>query len=283
MSKMGGCNHFSELCLKNNKTVVKNCKDAHPVLKLVDGADAKSNAISICQSMKMDGCGDCTSSNCPSPLLAYSKLCNAMQHMKECTAWSNMCSSNPDELGVLCGDAPSPTAQTCAQAPMNMLFHSDVNDAVFFEGVYVCNTPPYILVCLVFVLSGCFYAYLKTVKQKSIASLSKKKGLSVYEEATSLCLTFVLVTMSYLIMLIAMTYNVGYFLSCMVGLAVGQYVLIEKPKILRDQTMNGGVPSVYTPLVNNNGHGGGSTYGALNKARLNVGDEEDEENYNCCD
>ena len=277
MSGMEGCKHYADLCLKNNRTVVKMCQHADPVVGLVDEMTAKANTKKLCTQMSMEGCRDCTDSSCPAPLLTYSKLCNSMPHMTVCKAWSSMCAANPNELGILCTDSPTTSGQSCSQAAMNMLFHFNENDPILFDGVYVCSTPFYVLVCICCAFSGGFYSFLKRIKTRYTGVLIMRKELKIVDDAASFILSFILVTMSYLIMLIAMTYNVGYFLSCMVGLAIGQYVLIERPAILKRQAANDDSSSL-KPLMSGRGNSNSRVSHPINSV-----DDDENDYYNCCE
>ena len=132
-------------------------------------------------------------------------------------------------------------------------------------------------VCICCAFSGGFYSFLKRIKTRYTGVLIMRKELKIVDDAASFILSFILVTMSYLIMLIAMTYNVGYFLSCMVGLAIGQYVLIERPAILKRQAANDDSSSL-KPLMSGRGNSNSRVSHPINSV-----DDDENDYYNCCE
>jgi solute carrier family 31 (copper transporter), member 1 len=231
MSQMDDCKHFFDLCLRNNKTVVSQCTSTKGINNLISGKDALKLAREMCDKMKMEACSECTKSSCPAPLRALSNLCRSMPHMKECTSWAHMCVSNPGDLGELCGKKTMPDERSCSRAPMNMLFHSNLNDAVLFEGLYACTTPSYLFTWLCIAVVGLLSEFLKSVKIRCITKLAKMQSPSRGTEALQLLLTFGTSIVNYSAMLIAMTFNVGYFFAVVSGLAIGKFFFIERQKI----------------------------------------------------
>ena len=103
--------------------------------------------------------------------------------MKECTSWAHMCVSNPGDLGELCGKKTMPDERSCSRAPMNMLFHSNLNDAVLFEGLYACTTPSYLFTWLCIAVVGLLSEFLKSVKIRCLTKLAKMQSPSRGTEA----------------------------------------------------------------------------------------------------
>ena len=231
MSHMAHCKHFSELCLTNNKTVVSQCTSTKGINNLISSEDASKLAREVCDEMKVEACSECTKSSCPAPLRALSNLCRSMPHMKECTSWAHMCVSNPGDLGALCGKKTMPDERSCTRAPMNMLFHSNLNDAVLFDGLYACTAPSYLFTWLCIAVVGVLSEFLKSLKIRCLKKIAKMQRPSRGTEALQLLLTFVISMVNYSAMLIAMTFNVGYFFAVVSGLAIGKFFFIERQKI----------------------------------------------------
>ena len=238
MSRMADCTHFSQLCLNNNRTVVSQCSSTHGIKNLISGEEASKLSQDICAEMVMEQCPQCTAKSCPVPLRTLSDLCLSMPHMKQCASWSHMCASNQGELQAFCESNVSPAIDTCKQAPMNMLFHSSLNDAVLFEGLYACTPLSYLIAWLSIAMGSFCYEWLKSTKNQYLREVRSMKKVTVGTEILLLFFTIILVMMSYGAMLIAMTFNVGYFCAVVTGLGVGKYVFTIRKSFRNSKAKN---------------------------------------------
>lgn len=231
MSRMADCTHFSQLCLNNNKTVVSQCTKTHGIKNLISGQEASKLSRDICAEMVMEQCPQCTEKSCPAPLRTLSDLCISMPHMKQCASWSHMCASNRGELQALCESPIMPGIDTCTQAPMNMLFHASLSDAILFEGLYACTPLSYLIAWLSIAVGSFCYEWLKCVKAQFLREIRAIQKVTVWTEILVLLFTTVLVMMGYVAMLIAMTFNIGYFFAVVIGLSIGKYVFAIRKAI----------------------------------------------------
>jgi len=238
MGGMGDCSHYTSLC--SNTSVVMECKMA--VLPVPDGTTLLDDIKTMCE-MPMNGCDQCgnTSGTCDT-LTVYSELCMAMPDMLTCDAWHGLCKIVP--TWTICAGVPG-----AAIPAMRMYFHYGILDYVLFQ-TWVPQTP----VQYGFTVFGIFvfailYEAVKALRailefkwrarlQKQYADTEQQNLLKTDEDVTrdftapcdfsvdlprSLLRGLELV-FSYFLMLVAMTFNVGLFLSIIGGAIVGTFI-----------------------------------------------------------
>jgi len=256
MSGMGGCSDFNNLCSEDS--VVKQCTEVQGTASLISTSAATQAAISACSQHSMPGCELCSSqTECTDPLLGLAQVCQTML-MPSCSSLVQMCSdtSNSD-LGVFCDDSLDGTNPT---PYMKMYFHTGILEYILFKDFVPSNNTEYSLAWMFVFVLGVLNAYVKVIKArfaykfmnstKTSLLLSREELESVnnpndnnksepnsYSQFTPLplaqiefthnlllsSLMLVILTIDFLLMLIAMTFNVGLFFAVVGGMAVGSF------------------------------------------------------------
>mmetsp|Transcript_65099 Transcript_65099/g.149068 ORF Transcript_65099/g.149068 Transcript_65099/m.149068 type:complete len:405 (-) Transcript_65099:250-1464(-) len=254
-----GCRHYTQLC-GLGKTSVTQCSDPllRPIQSLVSAAVAAEDVAAMCDAMSMEDCATCTTALCPDPLLSLGKLCISMPGMTDCLHWKVMCSEDGAEaLTAFCGVT---SGETCNPA-MQMPFHWGYTDAILFPGWVPCSPGWYFLSLLAVAAMALLVSFMKALhaREELHASLSGKVGddesgeggssrsedgsvsalplaagaggkalgpLFVSREVLGENLKgalFVAVTLTldYLLMLVAMTFNIGLFGAVIFGFSLG--------------------------------------------------------------
>jgi solute carrier family 31 (copper transporter), member 1 len=251
---MTECGSYTSLC-NNPASVVQQCATSPPIPGLPTTAEASDAIRTICQAMPTEACGSCQVADpdlkCD-VLTVYSTLCLAMPTMADCAAWSDMCTS----IGgwSFCGGGHDHAA-----TPMMLpYFHAGITEYVLFQKWVTSNNAQYFgALVFVFFLSLSLEC-LQTVRAKlewrwsqeveantdvkssalndASASLIAPKvdwvaqpfrlkvelgrsGMRVLEGAVDL-----------LIMMVIMTFNVGFFFAILCGLFVGSFALSRHRK-----------------------------------------------------
>ncbi|GAM29479.1 hypothetical protein SAMD00019534_126550 [Acytostelium subglobosum LB1] len=263
MPGMSGCSNYKSMCGVANSTVAE-CKTYQAIPNLISTKQLNLMVYNICHEMNMESCSKCPWQTTPPGtyldcdlLLVYSQLCQQMPTMGQCQQWKTFCAQ---------GTAleKSPLSSTYCSQPegqkvplMRMYFHTGILDYVLFKDWVPQNNGQYTgYWFLVF-----FFAILFECEKTLRAMLEKKweavrqKNLEINgEEVSSLggirgsfppfnikvdvvrgFLTGVELTMSYLLMLVAMTFNVALFFSVIAGTIVGNILVGRfrsyKPKV----------------------------------------------------
>ncbi|KAJ3217430.1 hypothetical protein HK099_005471 [Clydaea vesicula] len=188
----------------------------------------------------------------------YGNLCLQMP-MNECNEWKKMCDSSPD-LTSFCtsaveDDTPpsSPTNKDSSankevfQIPdMLMFFHSGPVDYILFKSLVPQNSLHYAIAIVILFFLAVFYEWLHVFsilkeeewKLKNYPAIcypykplnlkevkEEDENNSQYIGLKILLLRglfkFLLTTLSYSLMLIVMTFNIGYFFAIIIGYTVG--------------------------------------------------------------
>ncbi|KAJ3159932.1 hypothetical protein HDU86_001196 [Geranomyces michiganensis] len=259
MPTMSGCSGYTSAC-GNSTTTSLTC--AAPIPSLITSKTATQGIRSICSEMNMAGCeaacaakimaGSSASSYAECDLLGtYAALCKSMPGMSQCAEWKTMCAATPD-LTYCRADAS-------VDAPeMKMFFHTGFTDYVLFQNWVPRTALQYFGTWLAIFVFAIAYegwnAALITAearllaatapKTKKIGSFSPTDKLSpptttitppwhhtalarLQRAALRFVSKAVTVTAAYLLMLVAMTFNVGLFFAVVVGLGVGSALFSE--------------------------------------------------------
>eukprot|EP00475_Leptophrys_vorax_P002871 TRINITY_DN1162_c0_g2_i1.p1 TRINITY_DN1162_c0_g2~~TRINITY_DN1162_c0_g2_i1.p1 ORF type:complete len:725 (+),score=128.48 TRINITY_DN1162_c0_g2_i1:60-2234(+) len=255
MFMMKGCKSFNAICGTGSK--VLQCKSPGPIPNVLQTTSTVSSVQEMCSEMAMDGCGDCTSSTkCPDPLATVSKVCLSME-MSGCAGWHSMCDSlsrvgESGNFEYICGGG---SGSINSDPIMRMYFHQSYADFVLFRSWVPRNWWQYTLTWFAIVLMGVLVLFLKICrhhydemqKQKEEAEdavenaplLEKNIPLArkvvhpkfvhaimpgkkqLKQNAIRAVFAFGIVTLDFLLMLVAMTFNVGLFFAVVTGYAIG--------------------------------------------------------------
>jgi len=220
MPMMNGCQDYKSMC--NVSSVVLECST--PALPLPSTMDIEDLITSMCNQMPMEGCNECTSSLSDCDLLTtYSDLCMSMPSMSECTDWKTYCELIPD--WPIC----SASAAGNADPIMRMYFHTGFEDYVLFKDWVPRNRAQYVGTWFAVCLAGIVFEALRwcrhlcEVEWKKYSHIDKNKWVPFdwRVDVPRAAMRFVEVVLSYSLMLVAMTFNVGLFFAVAVGFSVG--------------------------------------------------------------
>jgi solute carrier family 31 (copper transporter), member 1 len=241
MPKMAACSGY-----------VANCAAA-PICNLLPSSKVVTKQIySICNEMDMPGCDRCklndssVYSDCDL-LSTYANLCTQMPRMGQCSTYNAMCAANTSL--PWCGNS-----NKLAPPTMKMFFHGGISDYLLFES-WVPRTPFQYFLAILFSFSLAvtyegfqvliFFLDIKWLAPEEIISdtasseglintapaplLSHICGYSKGKRGIILALlggflrTFA-TAIGYALMLVAMTFNIGLFLSVVIGFGFGSFL-----------------------------------------------------------
>eukprot|EP00276_Gloeochaete_wittrockiana_P009264 CAMPEP_0184651022 /NCGR_PEP_ID=MMETSP0308-20130426/8578_1 /TAXON_ID=38269 /ORGANISM="Gloeochaete witrockiana, Strain SAG 46.84" /LENGTH=338 /DNA_ID=CAMNT_0027084927 /DNA_START=325 /DNA_END=1341 /DNA_ORIENTATION=+ len=244
MFRMGGCLNYNQMCNQSLGSAVSMCS-SNMWTGLPTTEQANSAVISICNEMTMDGCEKCSLQGkwlrCDI-LSVYSQLCLAMPDMHQCSYWSTMCATSSAANALLAPfcDINSPIS-AAGGPPMLMYFHQTESDYILFKSWVPKATWQYALSCIAVFI----FAILIEAWRAAVLKIEKhlKKNLTVLPGTFStkpetvqsdwpLKGKFAVVViggvlyasqvgLSFLAMLIVMTYNGGLFISVVGGYGIG--------------------------------------------------------------
>jgi len=235
MRGMSGCRaHYNSMC-NQSISVVQQCSTS--VLPIPEGSALIGNIVSLCDTHLMEGCNACgnTSGSCDT-LTVYSQLCLQMPDMSQCSSWKTFCAAIP--TWTICAGIPGKI-----QGVMKMYFHTGYFDYILFQEWVPQDALQYWLAILGIFLATVVYEILRSVRPVMIRSqpqgktpeteglLSEQNNnsflapLDMGREILRAFLRTVEVTLSYLLMLVVMTFNVGYFLALIAGAFVGAIIV----------------------------------------------------------
>lgn len=262
MPKMKDCHLYSQLC-KTAGSKIAQCTQNPPLPFLPTTFASKKEISSICSEMDMKGCEACRSGSCNS-LQVYSDLCIAMPNMHQCQTWKSMCQTTPVLPKSLCGELSHKVDDDSMAAPtMKMFFHTGISDFILFETWVPTTTWNYLLGCFFCFLMALLYEFLLTFNaeleyqvwretpsptRSSFDGIDERDGLLSTEQqlrqpfrylrsivwtrnSIRLCrslMRMITVAGAYVCMLLVMSFNVGLFLSVILGLGVGSYIWNER-------------------------------------------------------
>jgi copper transporter 1 len=238
-----GCKDYRQMCVAGN--VVSQCQEPSLKNTLPTYMQAQSYVNGICNSMSMPDCDRCIGKKCDY-LSVYSDLCLSMPEMKQCAAWKSLCNIVPKW--------PYCSAEESAIPQMRMYFHTGIVDFVLFYGWVPRNGVQYAFTWIAIAVAGVLLEALKFVRAK----LEKKwaqdgsRFLQLQDgsegETSSpnalpwnwridiprALLAGLELGWGYLLMLVAMTFNVGLFFAVIAGAVIGTLIfgrfLVTLPK-----------------------------------------------------
>jgi len=219
MPMMSGCTDYRSMC--NISSVVIECST--PALPLPSTMDTEDLITSICNQMAMDGCSECTASLSSCDLLTtYSSLCKSMPSMSECDDWKNYCELIPD--WPLCSSSGGNDAPI-----MRMYFHTGFEDYVLFKDWVPRNRGQYAGTWIAVCIAGIVFELLRLSRHMCEKEWRKYSHVNEMRfvpfdwrvDVPRAVFRFVEVMLSYSLMLVAMTFNVGLFFAVCSGLALG--------------------------------------------------------------
>jgi copper transporter 1 len=252
MPGMSPCKNYTSMC--SNVSVVAEC--SMKSLPLPKTMSLSNTVEQMCDAMYMEPCSKCTKQGkmlqCDL-LQVYSDLCLSMW-MEGCEQWESMCKVIPD--WPLCASSPGDEMPM-----MKMYFHDGILDYVLFKEWVPRNWWQYTLTIIAIIVLGMFYELLKVVRSIWEGYMSKRKeaemlgfdiqreddadlreghshhhhhhesrAMTVWEcikgwdwkvEIPRATMAFVETLIGLVLMLVAMTFNVGLFLAVCAGAFFG--------------------------------------------------------------
>jgi len=240
MPRMRDCNVYNRLCNTNNSKV----KECHlDVLPIPSMGVAWNLTRDIClHGMWMDGCEKCVGNDGQQRschlLEVYSNLCVVMPGMPECGVWARFCAIIP--TWGLCD------AGTVKIPRMEMYFHFTIYDYILFKEWVPQTVVSYVIAVFGTFLLAILYEGLKVFKIKMELSWRAQLRKKLQQKSTQLDDTPLMPTgevskrpydfwieiqrsmlkmletfLHYILMLLAMTFNVGLFIAIIAGVGVG--------------------------------------------------------------
>eukprot|EP00013_Stygamoeba_regulata_P020967 CAMPEP_0177649398 /NCGR_PEP_ID=MMETSP0447-20121125/11362_1 /TAXON_ID=0 /ORGANISM="Stygamoeba regulata, Strain BSH-02190019" /LENGTH=364 /DNA_ID=CAMNT_0019152147 /DNA_START=175 /DNA_END=1269 /DNA_ORIENTATION=- len=230
MPGMMGCMHYNSMCAPGS--VVMECSTAHlPLARSMETAELLDE---MCTSHNMPSCDqvrECEAtgySNCDL-LDVYSSTCRSMPFMAECDSWRTMCDAVPDwdYCTVSGSDAPV----------MKMYFHTDERVYVLFESWVPSNAAAYAGTWFAIFFAGILLELLRAFRRffeymmapsscdcgekRTVGNFFKEHPIQPMADVLRALLHFVDVALALLLMLVAMTFNVGLFFAVVSGACIG--------------------------------------------------------------
>ncbi|KAF2071248.1 hypothetical protein CYY_007430 [Polysphondylium violaceum] len=254
MGGMSDCKNFKSLCTTSG-SVVSSCNSTQFIANLPTTKTINTQVKSICGEMNMEDCQKCPNSNGMGYLQCdifdvYSLLCMAMPDMSQCSTWQSMCvASSPmaqSELSTTFCQLP-----VAEQTPlMRMFFHTGILDYVLFK-TWIPRTPrqfagawfAIFFFAIIFECEKTLRSILEKKWEKERLEANEKDDKNSliingtifkgsypsfsYRDIVKGFLHGLELTMSYLLMLVAMTFNVALFFSVIAGTIFG-YILVGR-------------------------------------------------------
>eukprot|EP01112_Ceratiomyxa_fruticulosa_P003253 TRINITY_DN1361_c0_g1_i1.p1 TRINITY_DN1361_c0_g1~~TRINITY_DN1361_c0_g1_i1.p1 ORF type:complete len:352 (+),score=44.55 TRINITY_DN1361_c0_g1_i1:158-1213(+) len=240
---MKNCSAYLSMC--QNGTSVIQCDTQ--ALPLPSSMEISSLITDMCNDMYMDECEQCmtqgeSKTNMMSlldcdMLTVYSNLCLSMPDMSQCQAWKTMCTQIPD--WPLCSNQGSERPVPS----MKMYFHLGIFDYILFRSWVPRSRLAYAATFLVVVIAQVFHDFLKFLRKKAESKWKQQRNSIQLHDMDSQAYTFVEappfnfkvdfaratlhsveITLGFLIMLVAMTFNLGLFLAIILGSFLGTLI-----------------------------------------------------------
>ncbi|KAH8740421.1 copper transporter [Cryptosporidium ryanae] len=118
---------------------------------------------------------------------------------------------------------------------MQMVFHQSFESLILFDFWKTKNPLEYFTSCFIIILLGWFTMYLSSINKGYIREIKKNREKQINRKVIvySILLSFCYYFLNYLLMLVAMTFNWGLFISVIIGLSLG-YGMYEMGSIEKD-------------------------------------------------
>ncbi|KAJ3300916.1 hypothetical protein HDV03_001670 [Kappamyces sp. JEL0829] len=263
MPSMSSCQPYLKMCGTQLPLtgLAQQCSRYPPLASFPSTATVTKAIYSICSEMNMADCSACKISgadaiyaNCDL-LDTYAKLCMSMPGMQQCAAYSSMCAANPSLTWC-------PASSSVELGPtMLMYFHTGIRDYILFQSWVPTNSWQYTVALVGCFLLAVVYEGLtawstileigwRKELRSSVASSSaitmdafgaqpvQKPVVPVWSHLAgmshgaagvkaALCrslLRFLTISLSFVLMLVVMSFNVGIFFVVMFGYSVGTFL-----------------------------------------------------------
>ncbi|EFA85339.1 hypothetical protein PPL_02342 [Heterostelium album PN500] len=262
MPMMSNCKNYRTLCVAN--TTVPSCTNDQSIKNLGDSKTLGNLIISICTEMNMDACSQCPVSTTPTGnqlkcdvLTTYSQLCQSMPNMQQCSQWHDMCMTGSQlDQSPLSSIFCTPPANK--QIPlMRMFFHTGILDYILFEDWVPRTNKQYAGYWFLIFFFAIIFECEKTLRsmlerrweavrqrnmeingEELIQNSLIKGSFPPFDYKVDILRGFLHgfeLTLSYLLMLVAMTFNVALFFAVIAGTIFGNILVGRfrgyKPKV----------------------------------------------------
>lgn len=256
MPGMSGCRSYNSLC--GADSVVQQCTRDASIPWAPTTMHTQREIVDACSSHTMSACYQCPAvgASCATTLKTMSELCFMMPSMQFCDAHRRFCTATNGEFRRFCDPSGGDFLP-----PMRMYFHFGQRDIILFKDWIPENTAGYVASFFAVVALGIFLQSIKAIRlalenhwYKELMVASKGNCTTCVEdkqecdkdceqECGPKCgaepsladpmlpklqrnviraiLTGVSVGLEFLLMLIAMTFNVGLFFAVITGVALG--------------------------------------------------------------
>eukprot|EP00299_Pterocystis_sp_00344_P017901 c8965_g1_i1.p1 GENE.c8965_g1_i1~~c8965_g1_i1.p1 ORF type:complete len:375 (-),score=71.75 c8965_g1_i1:429-1553(-) len=252
MPGMSGCATHSKLCQKGTR--IKQCKSEGPLPHVLTTAQAKADVIDICSSMgTMDGCSDCvkpnSTCNCAdlgqdhcslssssSLVTKLSTLCVNQMPMSGCDDFKDMCNdlTDSDHFSNVCGTIDEPDDKSICNGYGTVMFMNGIkaftkshdNCMTFlFNGWLLDTVGKHVGAVIGTVVLGIASVWLiSDAPQMWKKSLPKAPKIHPGHHVVWFLLVLLQVTVSYALMLLAMSYYLPLLFSVSCGLSLGHLI-----------------------------------------------------------
>eukprot|EP00010_Vexillifera_abyssalis_P008228 CAMPEP_0201544484 /NCGR_PEP_ID=MMETSP0173_2-20130828/1099_1 /ASSEMBLY_ACC=CAM_ASM_000268 /TAXON_ID=218659 /ORGANISM="Vexillifera sp., Strain DIVA3 564/2" /LENGTH=352 /DNA_ID=CAMNT_0047952613 /DNA_START=47 /DNA_END=1105 /DNA_ORIENTATION=+ len=239
MPMMGGCQDYQKMCATPG-SVVAQCET--PYLSMASTMETTQLIQSMCSSHYMPQCetfDDCTgSASAPCDTLElYSDLCKSMPNMFECQMWDELCMQVSEWDICSQRDSDGDTIPI-----MRMFFHTGISDYILFESWVPETDAEYVgswfaiffAAILLEILRACraFFEFRVQAgpcdcdpKDRSLNAFLQYHPFRCGVDLLRACLHFFDVMWALLLMLVAMTFNVGLFFAVGAGALIGHFAV----------------------------------------------------------
>ncbi|KAJ3323341.1 hypothetical protein HDV06_001861 [Boothiomyces sp. JEL0866] len=250
MPGMSECKDFASQCGTSTSTAVnKQCTSSTPLSGLPTTSDAVKLVYDICKQMNMDGCQNCQikSENdgyvdCDI-MSTYVQLCQTMPTMTQCSSYNAMCKAAPSLSWCTAGSSGNMPPM------MQMFFHGGITDYILFQNWVPRNNGDYAIAWIITFIAAMLHealhvglALLERVWANDVATKSNAPvwshiaGASAGFKGFKVAfirgfIRFVSISLSYILMLVVMTFNVGLFFAVVVGYGAGTFVFAPMYKL----------------------------------------------------
>ncbi|CEF68434.1 Ctr copper transporter family-containing protein [Strongyloides ratti] len=113
---------------------------------------------------------------------------------------------------------------------MWMWFHTTLDDTILFSNIIIKDIKGMILCCVIFFILSIAQEFLKyyrwryEINRKSFSNLSYFKRLFSIDSGIRTILFTIQVTLSYIIMLVVMTFSIWLGLAIIIGTGIGYFI-----------------------------------------------------------